>query len=181
MKPNIFNEIYEKLLMEMPYLFDLNKAEIPNTGEHFDLELEKYSNEEELKEYLSKLFKAGTWTDKYGNSIIIRNWQDGQNLFTRMVKDRIVLKYIRHIVKLGNLLEAKRWLITFKKLMDRVSFAHESVETKNILLVEKKKKRKKKKKKSSYRNSTYAFYPHSGLCYNCDSDGSGDGGGDGGE
>lgn len=55
------------------------------------------------------------------------------------------------------------------------------------LLLEKKKSKKKKKKKTSsknkwkpkksYKNSTYAFYPHGGIGF----DGStGDGGGDGG-
>ena len=60
-----------------------------------------------------------------------------------------------------------------------------------IVLLEKKKKKKKKKKKSSsknkwkpskhYKNSTYGFYPHSGIGFNGATGDAGGGDGGGGE
>ena len=123
---NLLEKLYDEILVEMPYLFNLDPTKIPNSGEHFDLEMEKYPTEESLTHYLSKLFRAGTWTDGYGNTITIRNWEESQNLFKRMVMDKNVLKYILRIVKLANLSDARRWLITLRKKIDQVSFMHES-------------------------------------------------------
>jgi hypothetical protein len=126
---NTFVKLYGQILLEMPYLFNLNQAKVPNSAEHFDLELERFPDEQSLKAHLSELFRAGTLTDKYGNSITIRNWEDSQNLFKRMFKDRNVLAHIRHIVKVDTLNAAQRWLVFLKKTIDRVAFMHESMGT----------------------------------------------------
>ena len=124
---NTFVKLYGQILLEMPYLFNLSRAKVPNSGEHFDMELEKYPNKQALSEHLYKLFKGGIFTDKYGNTIHITNWQESQNLFIRMLKDIEVLKYIKAIIKAGTISMAKKWLVDIKKTSDRVVYVHEGM------------------------------------------------------
>lgn len=124
---NKFETLYNQILLEMPYLFDLDKAKIPNTNENFDLELERFADEKSLKAHLFQLFKGGIFTDKYGNTIHITNWQESQNLFIRMLKDIEVLKYIKTIIKASTIGIAKRWLVDIKKNSDRIVYVHEGM------------------------------------------------------
>ena len=124
---NTFVKLHNQILLEMPYLFNLDKAKIPNDGEHYDMELEKYPNEGALRDHLYKLFKGGNFTDKYGNSIHISNWRESENLFMRMLKDIEVLKYIKAIIKAGTINTAKRWLVNIKKNSDRIVYVHEGM------------------------------------------------------
>jgi len=116
---NKFQQLYNEILLEMPYLFDLDNDHIPNDKEHFDLELEKVQNRKELTKYIYKLLFSRKKTDKYGNSIFIDTPEVRKRLLIRLMNNVEVLAFIKRILKLESTHLARAWLLHIEKQLSQ--------------------------------------------------------------
>lgn len=116
---NKFQELYDTILLEMPYLFDLSKDNIPNGNEHFDLEFEKIRNRKELTKYIYKLLFGGKNTDKYGNSIFINTPEARKKFLDRLLNSPDVIYYVKVVIGAPSEKSAKNWLVNLEKQLSQ--------------------------------------------------------------
>jgi hypothetical protein len=82
-----FNDLYESLLMEMPYV------DVVQHGEHikFDMELEKYAHDlKGFKSVLRNILNSGSITDKYGNTIHLEGHEEKLNFLKSLGNSSMV-------------------------------------------------------------------------------------------
>ena len=87
-----FNELYEGLLMEMPYV------DVQQHGEtiKFDLELEKYAHDlDGLKDVLRSVLQDGTVTDKYGNTIHLTTHDERMSFLSELADNDTVKLFLK--------------------------------------------------------------------------------------
>jgi len=86
-----FNDLYESLLMEMPYV------DVVQHGEHikFDMELEKYArNLEGFKALLKRILNSESVPDKYGNVIHISGHDEKLNFLKSLGSSSMVEMFL---------------------------------------------------------------------------------------
>lgn len=87
-----FLELYESLLMEMPYV------DVVQHGEHimFDLELERYAhNLESFKNLLRNVLNSGAVTDKYGNEIQLNDHDEKVKFLSSLNHSSVVSMFLK--------------------------------------------------------------------------------------
>jgi hypothetical protein len=87
-----FDEQYESLIMEMPYV------DVVQHGEHtkFDLELEKYAKDlEGFKNLLRNILNDGTVTDKYGSQIHLTDHDERVEFLSSLKDSSIVQMFLK--------------------------------------------------------------------------------------
>lgn len=105
------NNLYEEVLNEMPYIFDLDKYNIPNEGNNIDLELELDKSEKDLiKRFKKILYSSKGYRDKYGNIISIGTIEERERFIQVLLHDKLVLFSIKHILNLSTEEEALKKL-----------------------------------------------------------------------
>lgn len=108
---NYFNGLYNQILLEMPYLFNLPQS---NTG-NFDLEFENFNSEKEIKKVITDLLNNKHTTDKYGNIITINDKKDKLNIINNMMNSDMFLMMLARRLDLKGKNSARDWFIKLIK------------------------------------------------------------------
>lgn len=107
-----FEDIYDELLVEMPHLVDLKDHGVSSDSGMFDMELENLSNRKDLSRYFHKLFFRGGKRDRNGDTIFARDDNEKNALLKYLLRQEIVLLFIKKIGRFNDKQEAGKWLVS---------------------------------------------------------------------